>query len=144
MLQSPFMNRIGSSERVREELQSALAEGRGVTAKIRWVGRHEDEGRNRWIHCTPLLGSDGSVGVWMVVLVDDESSKLVRRFKQPPAVSENITKADLDGRGKHSSAGSIVKMSQSKRVSLSNRSSTPIDFGKDGRFSKASNESFEL
>ncbi|KAF2435410.1 hypothetical protein EJ08DRAFT_604314 [Tothia fuscella] len=92
ILQSPFMNRIGGSPRVREELAAALAEGRGVTAKIRWVsGRHgEEEGRVRWIHCTPLLGSNGSVGVWMVVIVDDETTTPVRRFRTAPPVSGDI------------------------------------------------------
>jgi len=84
------MNRIGSSERVREELIAALAEGRGVTAKIRWVTRPEEEGRNRWIHCTPLLGNNGGVGVWMIVLVDDEASRPSRKFRPPPPVSEHI------------------------------------------------------
>lgn len=90
ILQSPFMNRIGSSERVRDELVSALADGRGVTAKIRWVSKHEDEGRNRWIHCTPLLGSNGQVGVWMIVLVDDDQSRPVRRFREAPPVAQTI------------------------------------------------------
>ncbi|KAL9065989.1 MAG: hypothetical protein Q9157_007286, partial [Trypethelium eluteriae] len=30
------------------------------------------EGRVRWIHCTPLMGSDDKVGVWMVVMVEQE------------------------------------------------------------------------
>lgn len=30
------------------------------------------EGRRRWIHCTPLLGANGHVGVWIVVIVDDD------------------------------------------------------------------------
>ncbi|KAL9053451.1 MAG: hypothetical protein Q9162_004754 [Coniocarpon cinnabarinum] len=35
---------------------------------------HPDvEGRTRWIHCTPLLGADEQVGVWMVVMVESES-----------------------------------------------------------------------
>lgn len=89
LLQSPFMDRIGSSERVREELVAALAEGRGVTAKVRWISRDE-EGRNRWIHCTPLLGHNGNIGVWMVVLVDDETSKPVRRFRQAPPIAADI------------------------------------------------------
>lgn len=90
MLQSPFMNRIGSSDRVKDELVAAFAEGRGVTAKIRWVSKHEDEGRNRWIHCTPLHGSSGQIGVWMVVIVDDENSKTVRRFREAPPVPRAI------------------------------------------------------
>ena len=56
ILQSPFMAKIGGSNRVREELTQALADGRGVTAKVRWVSRRDSEGRNRWIHCTPLIG----------------------------------------------------------------------------------------
>jgi hypothetical protein len=92
ILQSPFMSRIGGSARVRDELTAALAEGRGVTAKVRWVsGRHgEEEGRVRWIHCTPLLGQNGTVGVWMVVLVDDEATAPMRRFRNAPPVSTDI------------------------------------------------------
>ncbi|KAL9640908.1 MAG: hypothetical protein Q9204_000501 [Flavoplaca sp. TL-2023a] len=85
ILQSPFMNKIGGSSRVRDELTSALAEGRGVTAKVRWVARADEEGRNRWIHCTPLVGSNGQIGVWMIVLVDDDQG-LSRRWKQAPPV----------------------------------------------------------
>ena len=69
------MNKIGGSNRVREELTAALAEGRGVTAKVRWVSKTDEEGRNKWIHCTPLVGSNGKVGVWMVVIVDDEKGR---------------------------------------------------------------------
>lgn len=85
ILQSPFMNKIGGSVRVQEELTTALAEGRGVTAKVRWVSKSDEDGRNRWIHCTPLLGSNGQIGVWMVVLVDDDQ-ELSRRWKQAPPV----------------------------------------------------------
>jgi hypothetical protein len=31
-------------------------------------------GRSRWIHTTPLLGVNGAVGVWMIILVDDETA----------------------------------------------------------------------
>ena len=75
---------------MREELLAALAEGRGVTAKIRWIPRTDDEGRGRWIHCTPLLGTSGNVGVWMVVLVDDEQSHVSRRFRKAPPVANVI------------------------------------------------------
>lgn len=78
ILQSPFMNKIGGSNRVREELTAALADGRGVTAKVRWVSKHDEEGRNKWIHCTPLLGLNGQIGVWMVIIVDDERHRMQR------------------------------------------------------------------
>jgi hypothetical protein len=106
ILQSPFLHRIGGSTRVRADLEAALGEGRGVTAKIRWLSRPdpngEGEGRPRWIHCTPLLGHSGSVGVWMIVLVDEEgpapraSSSAGKRFRQAPPVSTNIGGKEWD------------------------------------------------
>ena len=68
------MNKIGGSNRVRDELTAAFAEGRGVTAKVRWISKYDEEGRNKWIHCTPLIGANGQVGVWMVVIVDEQKS----------------------------------------------------------------------
>lgn len=86
------MNRIGGSARVRDELTQALAEGRGVTAKVRWLSRPDDDGRNRWIHCTPLMGSNGQIGVWMLVVVDDEQEDL-KRTRQAPPVPSNMKNA---------------------------------------------------
>ncbi|KAM0214069.1 hypothetical protein ACHAQI_003689 [Fusarium lateritium] len=103
MLQSSFLSRIGGSDRVRETLTQAFAGGNGLTAKIRWLSKSEmqtkgntdgsqaapsNPGRNRWIHCTPLLGSNGAVGVWMVVLIDDESDEAFIRGmrREAPAV----------------------------------------------------------
>ncbi|KAF2224988.1 hypothetical protein BDZ85DRAFT_86948 [Elsinoe ampelina] len=94
MLQSPFLSRIGGSSRVRSELSQAFSEGRGVTAKIRWLTKidenGEGEGRSRWIHATPLLNHRGEIGVWMVVLVDAETREGEgrRRFRDPPVVSD--------------------------------------------------------
>lgn len=100
ILQSRFLDRIGGSERVRNSVAEALADGtRGVTAKIRWLTAaaanldvdRAEEGRPRWIHCTPLLGQSGTVGVWMVVLVDDEKSAgSARRFRQAPPIATEI------------------------------------------------------
>ncbi|TKA62022.1 hypothetical protein B0A55_11125 [Friedmanniomyces simplex] len=105
ILQSPFLNRIGGSSRVRTDLSAALSEGRGVTAKIRWLSRADEsgegEGRPRWIHCTPLLGHSGAVGVWMVILVDEEGSREFlgsgRRFRPAPPVAANIGGKEWDG-----------------------------------------------
>lgn len=101
------MNKIGGSARVRDELTAAMAEGRGVTAKVRWISRADDEGRNRWIHCTPLLGSNRQIGVWMIVLVDDEKD-LARRHKQAPPVNPNFGrshKAEAEERGRRVNDG---------------------------------------
>ncbi|KAH9838205.1 Motif C-terminal to PAS motifs [Teratosphaeria destructans] len=103
ILQSPFLNRIGGSSRVRSDLAAALGEGRGVTAKIRWLTKADadgdGEGRPRWIHCTPLLGHSGAVGVWMIVLVDEESAKgqsTGRRFRNAPPVATSIGGREWD------------------------------------------------
>ncbi|ORY02453.1 hypothetical protein BCR34DRAFT_81245 [Clohesyomyces aquaticus] len=98
ILQSRFLDRIGGSSRVRDSLADALTDGsRGVTAKIRWLSTASasvdpdgDQGRPRWIHCTPLLGQNGSVGVWMIVLVNDEKDQgPVRKFRQAPPVKSD-------------------------------------------------------
>ncbi|OCK81583.1 hypothetical protein K432DRAFT_295172 [Lepidopterella palustris CBS 459.81] len=110
ILQSPFLSRIGGAPRVREDLADALREGsRGVTARIRWLStpstrandyEYTEEGRKRWIHCTPLLGAKGTVGVWMVVLVDDENdSGAVRRFRTAPPVSKDVRTGSTSVRG---------------------------------------------
>lgn len=89
---------------MRSDLRAALGEGRGVTAKIRWLTRAdvdgEGEGRPRWIHCTPLFGHSGAVGVWMIVLVDEEASlgqASGRRFRNAPPVSNTIGGKEWDG-----------------------------------------------
>lgn len=113
ILQSPFLDRIGGSNRVRESVRNALADGsRGVTAKIRWLSHavqnleaSSEEGRPRWIHCTPLLGQSGSVGIWMIVIVDEEKHGASnRRFRQAPPVAHDVRRpyyagqANLNGR----------------------------------------------
>ncbi|KAK0947010.1 hypothetical protein LTR29_001593 [Friedmanniomyces endolithicus] len=108
ILQSPFLHRIGGSPRVRTDLSAALSEGRGVTAKIRWLTKADEsgdgEGRPRWIHCTPSLGHSGAVGVWMVILVDEEGAQrggefggTGRRFRPAPPVAGVIGGKEWEG-----------------------------------------------
>ncbi|RDW84533.1 hypothetical protein BP6252_02123 [Coleophoma cylindrospora] len=104
ILQSPFMAKVGGSHRVREELTQALADGRGVTAKVRWISKQDLDGRNRWIHCTPLLGSNGAIGVWMIVIVDDENSQPTgKRFKQAPPVDPKFGRDKMSQYGDNGS-----------------------------------------
>ncbi|KAK7967804.1 uncharacterized protein PG986_002081 [Apiospora aurea] len=114
MLQSSFLSRVGGSPRLREAIESALADGQGVTAKVRWLSSVSgtaasrtlaDEngaaaGRGRWIHATPLLGSNGTVGVWMVVLVDDEAEASRRLPREAPPVERYVNgrRPRFDGR----------------------------------------------
>ncbi|KAK6528144.1 hypothetical protein TWF281_009395 [Arthrobotrys megalospora] len=82
ILQSPLMSKIGGSDHVREELESALSNSRGITIKARWLSKLEEQspkknehlGRERWLHCTPLFDANGAVGVWMIIVVDDDSN----------------------------------------------------------------------
>lgn len=82
---------------MRDGLSEAFEQGAAVTAKVTWIpqGRSSDDSeesrpssrrggggaafgesaqqqRTRYISCTPLLGSDDQVGVWMVVMVENE------------------------------------------------------------------------
>ncbi|KAH6615201.1 PAS domain-containing protein [Boeremia exigua] len=98
LCQSKLQDHIGGPEHVRDSFIQALAQGIGVTAKISWLtrvtrpGTHLDvpfvddnasiltsdleaiEGKARWIHCTPLTGSDAKVGVIMIIMVDKEDA----------------------------------------------------------------------
>ncbi|KAJ4387605.1 hypothetical protein N0V93_008201 [Gnomoniopsis smithogilvyi] len=81
MVQSSLMDRIGGSPQLRNQIEQAMTNGQSVTAKVKWIPnpkKVQNVARNRWIHATPLLGRDGEVGVWMVVLVDDERERMGR------------------------------------------------------------------
>lgn len=64
----------GSTEGTSGTVGAGMAAGARET-----IGR---EGRPRWIHCTPLLAANGSVGVWVVVLVDEDSDNLLDESKR--------------------------------------------------------------
>ncbi|RCI08434.1 hypothetical protein L249_8796 [Ophiocordyceps polyrhachis-furcata BCC 54312] len=134
ILQSPLLDRIGGSARIRQQFVQALSQGQGVTAKVKWLtrlashgsrpprkkmhynhpleahldagddtdtlGELEPVGRSRWLHCTPLLGSNGKVGVWMVVIVDDELDAIGRHGGHPrpgTAISETSDDDQIHG-----------------------------------------------
>ncbi|KAF2448023.1 hypothetical protein P171DRAFT_510568 [Karstenula rhodostoma CBS 690.94] len=116
--QSKFMDRIGGPQCVHENLMEALAEGTSVTAKVSWLTHsprsngnslYADnastatqetptalESRPRWIQCTPMLGSDGKPGVYMVVMVDKEEITGTLNARQnaiPPVIrSRDLTR----------------------------------------------------
>jgi hypothetical protein len=78
-----------------------------VTAKIRWLSRaipnlddSYEEGRPRWIHCTPLLGQSGAVGVWMIVLIDEDRYGPSRRFRQAPPIANDLRGRKDGGRNR--------------------------------------------
>lgn len=83
ILQAPLMTQIGGSQRVRDDLEHALEVGRKVTAKVMWVSKPAQTTRPRWIHCTPLLGINGLIAVWMVILVDDVHEEVKEEVQAP-------------------------------------------------------------
>ncbi|KAA8896147.1 hypothetical protein FN846DRAFT_285094 [Sphaerosporella brunnea] len=89
--QLPFLSKVGGSPRVREEVHHALKSGDSVTAKVCWLTNRDSlEGRDRWIHCTPLQDGDGNVGVWMVLVVDpiDQRRRREASVYQPAPIPE--------------------------------------------------------
>ncbi|KAI1771802.1 hypothetical protein F4818DRAFT_444797 [Hypoxylon cercidicola] len=90
ILQSSFMSRIGGPRAVHETIIQDFVNNRGFTKKIRWVTKTDSDGKGRWIHCTPLLGANRAVGVWMVVLVDDEAEAKLRPARVAPPVDLHI------------------------------------------------------
>ncbi|KAI0454493.1 hypothetical protein F5B21DRAFT_232195 [Xylaria acuta] len=111
ILQSPFLSRIGGSQTIRDAISQAFRDGDGITTKVRWLARPMASsgrsasssssasasasasaspipGRSRWIHTTPLLGVNGAVGVWIVILVDDEEKQ--RAPSAPPIELLNL------------------------------------------------------
>ncbi|KAL9037880.1 MAG: hypothetical protein Q9214_005506 [Letrouitia sp. 1 TL-2023] len=108
LLQSPFLDRIGGPQHVRSGLAEAFEHGEAITAKVTWLvqlekaenassgstpnnsinsnsnnSRQLQRTATRYISCTPLLGSDDKVGVWMVVMVESEpvTGSLVSRSR---------------------------------------------------------------
>ncbi|KAK0635536.1 hypothetical protein B0T17DRAFT_612388 [Bombardia bombarda] len=110
ILQTPLLSRIGGPGQVREELARAFRDGTVVTARIRWVSKLDREGRSRWIHCTPLLGSNGAVGVWMVVIVDGDEDegedggqkRGSRNSRLAPPVESHVQRLAGERRGRSS------------------------------------------
>jgi len=80
LAQSRLLDRIGGPQHIRDGIFESLSQGIGVTAKVSWLHtatnpgekRSSLEGKPRWIHCTPMLGSDEKVGVWMIVMIEKE------------------------------------------------------------------------
>lgn len=71
---------------MRQHLANALEIGRKVTAKVVWKCGDGEEDRLCWIHCTPLLGANNVIGVWMVILVDTDESIDNEEMTKPPTV----------------------------------------------------------
>ncbi|KAL5318749.1 hypothetical protein ACEPPN_013813 [Leptodophora sp. 'Broadleaf-Isolate-01'] len=78
LLRTHLFTKLGGPTQTISALEAAFRDGASVTAKVLWLpkntragerGRGPAEVKPRFIRCTPLLGSDDRVGVWMVILV---------------------------------------------------------------------------
>ncbi|KAJ9632827.1 hypothetical protein H2204_007557 [Knufia peltigerae] len=100
IVQHPFLAHIGASPVTLAGLRESLGTGIPVSAKVNFMvnaGERRDGisipagskpgnlGHHRvsWISATPLIGSDGKVGVWMIVVV--ERAKVPRDTKNDAA-----------------------------------------------------------
>ncbi|KAI1822857.1 hypothetical protein F4861DRAFT_512926 [Xylaria intraflava] len=100
ILHSSFLSRIGGSQTTRDVISKAFKDGHGVKTKVRWLARrmapgldtsislNPNHGRNRWVHATPLFGADGTVGVWVVILIDEDEKRRV--LEAPPVELFNL------------------------------------------------------
>ncbi|POS85153.1 hypothetical protein EPUL_003265, partial [Erysiphe pulchra] len=81
LLRTPLFTKIGGPSSVLSSLEDAFRDGASVTARVLWLPKHgypaNAKARRRWIRCTPLLGSDDSIGVWVIILVpaDNEDDR---------------------------------------------------------------------
>lgn len=84
-------------------LKEAFEQGAAVTAKVIWTPKvktgsdaAEIHSSTKYISCTPLLGSDDQIGVWMVVLVDtDMIRNLVPPSNRPTVRTDSPSEATL-------------------------------------------------
>lgn len=111
--QHPFLSHIGASPATLAGLRESLGTGVPVSAKVNFMataGERRDGtsipvgskpsalGHHRvsWISATPLIGSDGKIGVWMIVVV--ERTKVPRDVKNDTAREPTNTIQPLTSR----------------------------------------------
>ena len=115
LLRTHLFSKLGGSSQTIAALEDAFRDGAAVTAKVLWLPKTADRGRGpaearpRWIRCTPLLGSDDRVGVWMIIIVpveEDNSNGYRRREHVGHMVDEmEAERRKLDAMSK--SSGSL-------------------------------------
>lgn len=119
VIQTPFLSHVAAPTGTLNGLSESLRAGVPVSAKIHFMPergerrdgtklksgtKHEDgkSGRAVWVSCTPLLGEDERIGVWMCVVV--EKSKIGSIGRGRDAESEKLA----DEAVKHLEGGSVA------------------------------------
>ncbi|KAL8638929.1 MAG: hypothetical protein Q9228_003961, partial [Teloschistes exilis] len=95
---STYEDRASLPSRPGSRTEEARNESTGFPA----AAERERESRTRYISCTPLLGSDDQVGVWMVVMVENETvtgslpsrNNAIARYGQPTTTNTANTTAN--------------------------------------------------
>jgi hypothetical protein len=96
LLQTKFIDRIvGPDPSVIDTVMDAFIHGVAITAKVDWLAGSSvnSPAKPRYIHCTPLIGSDEQVGVWMVVMVENEqiTGQLNRNYARSHTILSNAS-----------------------------------------------------
>ncbi|KAJ9653251.1 hypothetical protein H2198_007554 [Neophaeococcomyces mojaviensis] len=103
VLQTPLLSHVAAPGGVLNGLTESLKAGVPVSAKLHFMPergvkregtrlkngtKHEDgkNGKAIWVSCTPLLGSDERIGVWMCVVV--ERLKVGTSKRRPPVYQQ--------------------------------------------------------
>ncbi|KAI4198158.1 MAG: hypothetical protein LQ350_005445 [Teloschistes chrysophthalmus] len=96
---STYEDRASFPSRPGSRTEVSRNEGTGYPAA---PAERERESRTRYISCTPLLGSDDQVGVWMVVMVENETvtgslpsrTNAIARYGQPATTTSTANAAN--------------------------------------------------
>ncbi|CAL3962791.1 unnamed protein product [Diplocarpon coronariae] len=141
LLRTHLFTKLGGPRQTISALESAFRDGASVTAKVLWLpkdmhagerGRGPAEVKPRYIRCTPLLGSDDRVGVWMVILVavDEELVRDGYRLDPMHDIADDL-REERKLRGEmNASTGRSMKSSRVGSV----RQTPSFDTEADGRF----------
>ncbi|KAH8684800.1 hypothetical protein BGZ60DRAFT_366852 [Tricladium varicosporioides] len=101
ILRTHLFSKLGGPSQTISALEKAFQDGASVTAKVLWLpknsgvdhGRTTAEAKPRWMRCTPLLGSDDRVGVWMIILVPVDGENSHRRREH---ISTLVDEVEVD------------------------------------------------
>lgn len=85
------------------------------------------EGRKRWIHCTPLLGANGHVGVWIVVIVDDDGEVAESKRHRREVIRNTAPPVAPPGGRAVSGQGSPLAFDEMSHVDNTTRTRVPQD-----------------
>ncbi|KAH7346450.1 hypothetical protein BKA65DRAFT_276990 [Rhexocercosporidium sp. MPI-PUGE-AT-0058] len=139
LLRTHLFTKLGGPTQTISALESAFRDGASVTAKVLWLpknthagdrGRGPAEVKPRFIRCTPLLGNDDRVGVWMVILVPVDGEPMHNSYGRRDPIYDMVD--EMAGERRRL-AGSGSRSRNPSRVG-SMRGSSSVDMDADGGF----------